>query len=116
MDELTKYIFDWCPNLLMDEERKARKHLIGLDKVKNAESEKMKNALRRRWLSTDLNVLRLLEKGNEHFCQNTVERVLRDNPNKEFLNLCPKCNSLARTPKSNQCPKCFYSWHNEIWR
>lgn len=114
MDQLAKYIFDWCPNLLTDEERKARKHLIGMDKVENTESEKMKIFIGKSWQSNDEKVLKLLESGAENFYKNAVERVLRQNPNRDFLNLCPKCNSLARTPQANQCPKCFYSWHEEI--
>jgi rubrerythrin len=112
MDELTKYIFDWCPKLLTIEERKARNHLISLQKIEKAESEGIKNAIERNWLSTDGNVLKLLENGEEKFYKKVIERVLRDNPNRDFLNLCPKCNALARTPEAKQCPKCFYSWHS----
>lgn len=114
MDELTRYIFNWCSNLLTEEERKARKHLIGLEKVENADSERMKNATRKFWLSRDEHILKLLENGEDEFYRKTVERVFRDNPKKEFLNLCPKCNALTNTPKAKQCPKCFYSWHEEI--
>jgi hypothetical protein len=111
MDELTRYIFNWCPNLLTDEERKARKHFIGLQKIKNAESEAMKCALKKVWLSTNANILELIKNGESEFYKNAVKRVLRNNPDKEFMNLCPKCKALARTPKAKQCPKCFYSWH-----
>lgn len=113
MDKLANYIFDWCPHLLTENERKARKHLIGLDKIESHDSEARKEMSKKMWLSDDENVLKLLEKGSETFYKTAVERVLRDNHNKDFLNLCPKCNALARTPKSKQCPKCFYSWHNE---
>tara|TARA_B100000674_G_C37837410_1_gene913572 strand:- start:55 stop:384 length:330 start_codon:yes stop_codon:yes gene_type:complete len=27
------------------------------------------------------------------------------------MNYCPKCDSLARTPKAKQCYKCFHKWH-----
>ncbi len=107
MTELAKYIFDHYPNLLTTEERLARKHLIGLQKLKDEDSE----SRRRFWLSTDENVLILLENGSEEFFRKTVERILRDYPNEVFLNKCPKCNALTKTPKAKQCPKCYFSWH-----
>jgi len=76
------------------------------------DNEIQKDMMRRRWLSKDENVLSLLEKGEAEFYKKAVERVLQENPSKEFLNLCPKCNALTKTPKAKQCPKCFYSWHN----
>jgi hypothetical protein len=85
-----------------------------LQKIDSVESKTQKELMRKKWLSTDENVLKLLNDGEAAFYKQSIERVFRENPNKEFLNLCPKCNSLTRTPKSHQCPKCFYSWHNEI--
>lgn len=28
-----------------------------------------------------------------------------------FINRCPKCSKIARTPKAKQCPWCFHDWH-----
>jgi hypothetical protein len=28
-----------------------------------------------------------------------------------YLNKCPKCNKIARTPKAKQCRFCRYDWH-----
>jgi ribosomal protein L40E len=114
MYEVAKYIFDWCPYLLTEAEKKARKHLIGLDKMESHESAARKNLSSKMWLYDDENVLKLLETGKEEFYKKTVERVLRENPNKDFLNLCPKCGTLTRTPKAKQCRKCYHSWHNKL--
>lgn len=113
MDELTKYVFDWCPDLLTDEELLARRHLVGQGKIENSELDEMKSTLKRAFLSTNRDVLELLKNGEEEFFRIAVERVMRDNPKQEFLNLCPRCNSLARTPKAKQCPKCIHSWHDK---
>jgi len=115
MNELEKYIFDWCPGWLTADEKAARRHLLFRRKIETAGSESMKKMLGRR-LSNDAKVLSLLENGEEKFYEKTVERVLRENPNREFLNLCPKCGALARTPQAKQCPRCFYSWHEETER
>lgn len=37
--------------------------------------------------------------------------LLEKYPEDIFLNYCPKCGKLARTPYAQQCPHCFYSWH-----
>lgn len=40
-----------------------------------------------------------------------AEIILRDYSDKVFLNNCPKCGKLARTPKAKQCRFCEYNWH-----
>lgn len=112
MDETTYYIFNYCNELLTKEENQAYRNLLVQLKMDSTDNEIQKDMMRKRWLSNDENVLKLLEKGSEEFYKKAIERVFRDNPNKEFLNLCPKCNSLLRTPKAKQCPKCYFSWHN----
>jgi hypothetical protein len=42
------------------------------------------------------------------FYQRASDRILRDH--EVFLNRCPYCNSLARTPTAKQCGKCFKRW------
>lgn len=113
MDEITYYIFNYRQDLLANEENKAYRHLTVLQNIEFVESETQKR-LMRKWLSTDEKVLKLLENGENNFYKQTIERVFRNNPNEEILNLCPKCNALARTPKAKQCQKCFYSWHNKL--
>jgi hypothetical protein len=42
------------------------------------------------------------------FYQRTSDRILQDH--EVFLNRCPYCNSLARTPTAKQCAKCYKRW------
>ena len=42
------------------------------------------------------------------FYHRTSDRILQDH--EIFLNRCPYCNSLARTPTARQCGKCFKRW------
>lgn len=44
------------------------------------------------------------------FFHRTSERILAQYPEKVFLNRCPFCNTLARTPTAKQCGKCFRRW------
>lgn len=111
MDELSRYVFNYYPNLMTVREKSAYKHLIGLKKADFAESEKLKNFTEKFWCSADPEVLELLEGGEDLFFENVTKRILHQHQKEIFLNYCPKCGALARTPSAKQCSKCFYSWH-----
>ena len=53
----------------------------------------------------------LLKEGYEVFFTNVAKRILFENESELFLNLCPKCQKLTRTPLAKQCRFCFHSWH-----
>lgn len=114
LEELARYLYDYRRDLLTDEEKAAYKNTLVLRKIENAESPKMKELLSQEWFSSDEKVLDLLKDGEEEFFRKIERRVLRDNPKKEFMNVCPKCDYLTVTPKAKQCRKCFYSWHEKI--
>jgi len=42
------------------------------------------------------------------FYQSTSDRILQEHD--VFLNRCPYCKSLARTPTAKQCGKCYKRW------
>ncbi len=114
MDELTKYIFDNYFALLTFEEQAAYKSILGVRKIENADSPEMKRMLRKSWVSTDPKVTALLENGVAAFMKNARDRVLREHIGKVFLNNCPRCGELTKTPRAKQCPKCFFSWHDDV--
>lgn len=113
MDDLAYYIAIYYPHLLTEEERLAQWTLLGEAKVRSAEHPELKRMLGNRWISKDPAVLKLLSDGPDAFWARLRERVMRDSPNEVFLNNCPRCAALAKTPTAKQCPKCFYSWHDE---
>ena len=113
MDELTTYIFDYYYNLLTLEEKAAYKSILGERKIENAESPAMKKMLRRGWVSSAPEVQALLSDGEEMFMERVRDRVLREHRGELFLNHCPRCGALARTPRAKQCPTCFFSWHDD---
>ena len=114
MDELTKYIFNYYAHLLTLSEKAAYKSLSGEEKAQNTDSPELSGALRRRWVSTDPQVTALLANGREAFMVAASDRVLREHAAEVFLNHCPKCGALAKTPRARQCPKCFFSWHSDV--
>jgi hypothetical protein len=113
MDELTDYIFGYYYNLLTLEEKAAYKSILGESKIENTDNPAMKRMLRRGWVSSDSKVRSLLADGEEAFMNGVCDRVLREHRDEVFLNNCPRCGALARTPQAMQCPKCFLSWHGD---
>lgn len=111
--ELAQYLYYYHSDLLTDAEKAAYKNTLVLRKIEDAESPTMKKILREKWFSSDEKAVELLKDGEQTFFRKLEKRVLCDNPDRKFLNLCPKCNYLTITPKAKQCRKCFHSWHKE---
>jgi ssDNA-binding Zn-finger/Zn-ribbon topoisomerase 1 len=112
MDELTHYIFHNYSALMTLAEKAAYKALM-LERKGEHSSEDMKRFLRARFGSRDSALMALLDKGAAEFLKTTRDRVLRDNKDDVFLNRCPKCRRLARTPKACLCPSCNHTWYEK---
>ncbi len=52
----------------------------------------------------------LVALGQEKLIAQLTNQLLAKHSDKVFLNYCPKCNELARTPKAKQCRFCNHSW------
>lgn len=53
----------------------------------------------------------ILERAYDEFIRKAVARVMREDADKLFLNKCPKCQRVARTPKAKQCRWYLHDWH-----
>jgi len=109
--ETTDYIIRYFSNLMTDKEKLALKHQTST--LKSAENPKFRNImLQKGWISSNPEITKLLDNGYETFEQNIVRRIMAETPEKVFLNNCPKCDKLARTPYAKQCRYCGYNWHH----
>ena len=109
--ETAKYIIDYFPNLMTNEEWNALRYLRLKSKTKG--NPKMEKILKRKGdLSISENGLELIKEGSENFRLNVAKRILEERGADLFLNKCPKCEFLARTPQSRQCRNCGNNWHN----
>jgi hypothetical protein len=63
------------------------------------------------WLSDDPKVLKLLDKGYTNFILACAVQILNEQPGEVYINLCPECGRLARTPYAKQCRFCKHDWH-----
>ena len=132
MNDLEAYVIYYFGHDLMTAiERRVHKHLLSVQPLTEAEQrlcdgiaweeskgrvidEKLKSYLRIRHsgLSDDPEVLRLADGGLELFYERTAKRILSEDRDKIFINNCPSCGALARTPNALQCRFCGHDWHS----
>lgn len=109
--EKADYIIAFYSGLMTLHEEKALRHhrsIIKLEGMKDVNLTRI--YLKNGWLTDDPLILNYLNGGYIQFVLNCAERILRDNPDKIFFNLCSKCGKLARTPIAKQC-RCGHDWH-----
>jgi hypothetical protein len=130
MDGLVAYVIVYFSHLMTAKEQRTREHLLSTQPFTEAEqrladglawekargiviAEKVKSfmAQRRSGLSDDPDVLRLASGGLEAFFERTAKRILVEDRDNIFLNNCPSCGALARTPQARQCRACGHDWH-----
>lgn len=113
--ETAKYIVNYFSNLLTSTESMAIRHTNSTYKLEHSTSDNSnltKIYQEKGWLTSDQSVLDLLKDGYDQFELNVANRILNQNTDKVFLNNCPKCNKLARTPYARQCRHCGHDWHD----
>lgn len=108
--ETADYIISFYTRLFTPIERRAHMHRIYIQKASSI--SRMKMMLERGWLVNDKEARALLADGNEAFNMRVAERIMREIPEKVFLNRCAQCGQLARTPMARQC-RCGHQWHDK---
>lgn len=105
--ELSDYIMQHCRNIMTSEERAALRRLtVKLDSGFQAVFDPDRERL---FQFNNENVNSLVSLGMWKVQEKIANRIYKEH--KEVINLCPKCNKLARTPNAKQCRYCFYDWH-----
>jgi hypothetical protein len=121
MDQaLALYITTYYSELMTAEEHVANRHLATAFKATSGRSDRVaqdevrsEGGLRARWLSDDPRILELTADGIDAFRRRVATRILAEHPHEIFLNYCPQCGGLTRTPKAKLCLHCGHSWHHE---
>ncbi|UTX49311.1 hypothetical protein [Chryseobacterium sp. MA9] len=109
--EIIDYIIKYFSELMTDHEKLALKYHMYTSK--SSENAKLRRIMTERgWINSDPEIMDLLKKGYEDFEHNTVNHIMTETREKVFLNNCPKCDKLARTPYAKQCKYCGYNWHH----
>jgi len=106
------YLIMYFSELMTEHERVALRHIQSTFKLEGVKKPHLVDMYYKQgWLTTNPEILNLLKDGGDQFVINSAERILRETPEKVFLNLCPKCGKLARTPQAKQCRFCEEDWH-----
>ncbi len=96
---------------MTDDEKLALKyHMYTYKTEDNPKMRKM--MVDRDWIIEQPNIKEYLKAGYEEFELSIAKRIMKEAPEKVFLNNCPKCNKLARTPYARQCRHCGNNWHD----
>jgi hypothetical protein len=117
--ETARYVVSHYGHLMTEIERRAQRHLSATMKATHgrsdvaAQGEAQTHRVHSRFLSNEPEVLRLVSVGYEAFAERTAARILKEHGDKVFLNRCPQCGGLARTPRAKQCRFCGHNWHSK---
>jgi hypothetical protein len=113
--ELTNYVWAHYQNLMTTFELRAgRAANIAEYKARKAGTTKLADPFFRRFgAAGDDEVEAALVEGSEAFRRRVRDRLLAEHPAEVFVNRCPKCGRIVRTPIARQCFRCFFAWHHD---
>ncbi|MEL6655522.1 MAG: hypothetical protein AAFY48_01750 [Bacteroidota bacterium] len=117
-----KYIVDYFPRLLLEEESSALKQRLyrfKLQAYEDADNKPLHKAWKKHFtekLGYDehFDVEKAFAEGYDNFIVKVGLRIERDSPDQYVINRCPKCQYIAKTPYARQCRNCKFTWHNSI--
>lgn len=112
-DELTKYVIDHYGRFFTELEKRALRILHLSQKADCGHNALMQRKVAEvAELQPDAEVQEIVALGEAAARRKIRERFLRDHRGEIFLNYCPSCSALCRTPHAKMCVRCGHSWHN----
>lgn len=87
-------------------------HLHALAKSNNGVNVMMyKFFMKEEKVYANKEIMDLVNGGFDAFKIKVTNRIFEQHRSQLDLNLCPKCNKIARTPWAKQCRFCRHDWH-----
>jgi tRNA U34 2-thiouridine synthase MnmA/TrmU len=112
--EVTRFVWQNYQSLMTDFERRVELAINARFKASHT-SPAMAQVLNEKWgRVADPEIETALADGAEAFRRRVCHRVLREYSAELYINHCPKCNRVVRTPKAKQCFWCGYDWHATV--
>ena len=111
---LWDYLYTHFKDRLTETEQKAGRVMIfdGNCPFQSPNGDPARDAeIRFEFGSTDPSVFGALAEGKRRFMEQAAARVLARNGAAIFVNRCPACGKIVRTPLAKQCRWCRYDWH-----
>ena len=113
-DILTMYIWNHYQPLMTDFERLVGKAIIGRAKAEDSTNPQQAAMLQRSWgLVNDASVNAALHDGAAAFRRQVRDRLLVAHGEQIFINRCPICHRIVRTPKARLCVWCGHTWYEQ---
>ena len=113
--EFSRYIVNYFTDLLTDKEKLGLKHLRSKYKIEHSDNkdnveQRVQAYKKMGWLTEDKEILEFVSGGEEELDKKIADRILSEHRDKVFINNCPSCGRLARTPFAKQCRHCGHNW------
>jgi len=118
MTSVAQYVLQHYANLMTAHEQAVHRHLTTLYKFLDhgppapgtAADTAEFTGLQPRWISDDPAVLLDAQAGWDAARERIAQRIVRDHADEVYLNYCPACGALTRTPTARLCLSCGHSW------
>jgi hypothetical protein len=112
--ELTRYVWNHYQRLMTEFERRVGRAIISREKASASQSPQMQAAVSRLWGAIDdPEVSAALADGPQSFRRRVCERLLSESGAEVFVNRCPTCARVVRSPQARQCFWCGFDWHSQ---
>jgi hypothetical protein len=108
---LTAYVWQHYRHLFTDFDRKVSGRIIFEMKTQHTPPELRDERFERVFGALDPAVTSALEEGHWAFLRRVRDRILAEDGDQVFINRCPVCRRIVRTPKAKQCLWCRHDWH-----
>jgi len=110
--ELTRYIWDNYSNFRTVNENRAAMFMLLHQKAELSKDPSSAAILKQRAsIFAGPEIAEALSCGNDVFKQRICARIMAQHSSDLFINRCPKCGYIVRTPKARQCLWCSFDWH-----
>lgn len=109
---LTHYVWEHCQGLMTPFERYVGYVNIARAKAARTKSEWMRERLHKKCAFGQPQVEAALADGPAAFCRRVRDRLLAERADELFINRCPMCGRIVRTPLARQCLWCGFDWHD----
>jgi hypothetical protein len=111
--ELTQYVWNHYTRLLTEFEWRVGRAIMGRAKAAMSNSPQIAERLNRLWGGIEEpEINAALAKGPDEFRRRVCDRLLAVCAAEIFVNRCPNCERIVRTPQARQCFWCGFDWHD----
>lgn len=109
--ELTRYVWDHFERLMTEIEWRVNRAIHAGWKAERAGTPERAAGLARAFRADGPEVEAALADGPDAYRRRVRDRLLTEHGPEVFINRCPKCRRVVRTPQARQCFWCGHDWH-----